>query len=496
MPQNTELRPVGAATDIDVDDIPAVILAAGSGSRISAGNGGRPKPLTRFLGMTLIERAVLSCRAGGVRTVYVVVGHAKDEVSAHLELLAERHDFDIRVVENPWWEEGNGTSALAAAPYIDGPFFLVMADHVFDPEIMLVLRESSRAAETTLLAVDKRVRNVFDIDDATKVELRDGVLVSIDKELGRYDAIDTGIFLCDPALFSALRIAQRRGVGSLSGGMRELIGRGLARGVDIGDRFWIDVDTRESLTEARKRVIAQMPKGSADGPVSRLLNRPVSRRISVLLAHTPITPNMISVFGFLLAIAGGALFGIGGYLWPLAAGFLVQASSVIDGSDGEIARLKFRASAFGGWFDSVLDRYADLAIVAGITYGFWTVSPTPATWIAGLIAATGFTMYSYTRKEYQVAYGEPLPERFPFILIPASRDVRIFIVFLGAVVGLAFPAMVLAGALSHLAVATRLLASRPERRRRSGRSLRIGAATPAPVASVAQEPEGAPTFAD
>ena len=51
-------RPLGASTGFAAEDVPAVILAAGSGTRISAGNGGRPKPLTRFLGMTLLERAV------------------------------------------------------------------------------------------------------------------------------------------------------------------------------------------------------------------------------------------------------------------------------------------------------------------------------------------------------------------------------------------------------------------------------------------------------
>ena len=490
-------RPPGASTGFAVENVPAVILAAGSGTRISAGNGGRPKPLTRFLGMTLIERAVLSCRAAGVETVYVVVGFAKDEVSAHVERLVAKHDFDVRVIDNPWWEEGNGTSALAAAPHIDGPFFLMMADHLFDPTIISLLREAPRDAETSLLAVDKRVRSVFDIDDATKVELDGDSLVSIHKELGAYDAIDTGIFLCDPSLFSALRLAQHRGEGSLSGGMRQLIQRGLAGSVDIGDKFWIDVDTPESLGEARKRVLARMPKGSMDGPIARRLNRPISRRVSAVLAHTPVTPNMISVFSFLLAVAGGLAFGVGGYLLPLIAGVLVQAASVIDGSDGEIARLKFRASPFGGWFDSVLDRYADLAIVAGITYGFWAVSPTPSTWIAGLFAAMGFTMYSYTRKEYQVSHGKPLPERFPFILIPASRDVRIFIIFLGALVGLAFPAMLLSGGLSHLAVVTRLFASRPKKQRRARPEPVVTAVDQNPETFPAQaEPEGAPTFAD
>jgi choline kinase/phosphatidylglycerophosphate synthase len=498
MPLNTRARPLGADTGLAIEDVPAVILAAGAGSRIQSGNGGRPKPLTRFLGLTLIERTILSCRAAGINSFYVVVGHEKERVSAHAALLADRYDLDVQVIENSWWEEGIGTSALAAAPYVDGPFFLLMADHLFDPAIITTLWEAPRAAETSLLAVDRRTANVFDLDDATKVGINGDAIVAIDDDLDDYHAIDTGVFLCDPALFSALRLAQRRGDGSISGGMRELSQRGLAGAVDIGDRFWINVDTTASLAEARKRVVSRMPKGALDGPIAGRLNRPISIRISLVLAHTPVTPNMISLFSLLLALAGGALFGVGGYLWPLVAGLLVQAGAIIDGSDGEIARLKFRASPFGGWFDSVLDRYADLAIVAGITYAFWTVSPTPATLMAGLFTSMGFTMYSYTRKEYQVTHGTPLPERFPFILIPASRDVRVFIIFLGALVGLAFPAMILAGALSHLAVGTRLWASRPKRRRRmrtpviiNGREVRTDTSQ-----SSTREPEGARTLVE
>jgi choline kinase len=255
-----------------ITDAPAVILAAGAGSRIRAANGDRPKPLTRILGQTLIERALLTCRAAGIESIYVIVGHEKNQVSAHVDLLARRHAVDIRVIENPEWEEGNGTSVLAAAPYVDGLFFLLMADHLFDPEIITALKQAPRDTDTTLLAVDRRIGNVFDLADATKVNLRGNFIVSIDKELDDYDAVDTGIFYCDPELFSALRLAQRRGDGSLSGGMRELSQRNLARVVDIGDRFWIDVDTPECLAEAKKRIIRLMPKSASDGPIAGRLN--------------------------------------------------------------------------------------------------------------------------------------------------------------------------------------------------------------------------------
>ncbi|MBW2005204.1 MAG: CDP-alcohol phosphatidyltransferase family protein, partial [Deltaproteobacteria bacterium] len=54
-----------------------------------------------------------------------------------------------------------------------------------------------------------------------------------------------------------------------------------------------------------------------------------------------------------------APFFLGGYSNLVIGTLLAHLSSVIDGCDGEIARLKFQVTEFGGWFDAVLDRYAD-----------------------------------------------------------------------------------------------------------------------------------------
>ena len=56
---------------------PAVILAAGEGRRL---RGVKPKPLTKLLGLTLLERALLTCKEAGIKKFYVVVGYKKREV--------------------------------------------------------------------------------------------------------------------------------------------------------------------------------------------------------------------------------------------------------------------------------------------------------------------------------------------------------------------------------------------------------------------------------
>jgi CDP-L-myo-inositol myo-inositolphosphotransferase len=134
----------------------------------------------------------------------------------------------------------------------------------------------------------------------------------------------------------------------------------------------------------------------------------------------------------------------------LFAGVLIQVSSIIDGCDGEIARLKALGSRFGAFFDTILDRYADLAIAAGITYGFWLTHPEFWVWLAGIGALSGFLLTSYAKKEYQLRFQKPPP--LSFLPRLAKRDLRLFAIFLGALLGQPFFAMLGVGAISHLAV--------------------------------------------
>lgn len=235
--------------------LPAVILAAGRGQRLQRDTQDLPKPLAPLLGKTLLERAVLACQQAGASKCYIVVGYDQARMVSQIETLAQRLPIPLHAVVNPDWEAGNGTSAYAVRPYIEGAFLLIMCDHVFDPALLGALVEAGRSGQSCWLAVDRRTTHIFDLDDATKVQLVGRSIVSIGKQLTAFNAIDTGLFLCRPALFQALQQARRAGDASLSGGMRQLIQAGQLQGVDIGEGFWIDVDTPESLAYAERELL-------------------------------------------------------------------------------------------------------------------------------------------------------------------------------------------------------------------------------------------------
>ena len=228
----------------------AVILAAGKGQRLRP--TGYLKPLTPLLGVTLLERAVLACRDAGVSECIIVLGFGKKSIAERLDKLANRAGILVRGVENPNWEEGNGTSALAAQPYIRGSFLLTMCDHVYDPAILRHLVEAGAGGMECLLAVDYRIEQVFRLEDATKVQLAEDTITGIGKHLQSYAAVDVGLFFCQPKVFDALHESWAAGEGSLSAGWRCLIPRRQFRGLDIGDAYWVDVDTPESLCHAER----------------------------------------------------------------------------------------------------------------------------------------------------------------------------------------------------------------------------------------------------
>ena len=131
-------------------------------------------------------------------------------------------DLPVTWVENPEYLKDNGVSVLRAKPEIREPFLLLMSDHIFEPETARTLLHQPLHDGEVILAVDKNIDSVFDLDDATKVKMRGERIVEIGKTLRLYNALDTGMFHCTPALFQALERAMFNWNCSLSDGLRLL----------------------------------------------------------------------------------------------------------------------------------------------------------------------------------------------------------------------------------------------------------------------------------
>jgi 1L-myo-inositol 1-phosphate cytidylyltransferase len=232
----------------------AIILAAGRGSRLDPGGdlAHYSKPLLRLGDKTLLERTVGCCRRAGAERVIVVTGFRAELVKQDI---ARYGEGVVETVYNPDWQRANGLSLYACRDRIDNPFALTMADHLFDPTILADMMAEPPRPGTVTLAIDRKIDQVFDLDDATKVLVgEDGRIRRIHKQLDEYNAVDCGLFVCTPAIFGALSDAMIDGDCSLSDGMAVIGQRGDFLTFDIGDRKWQDVDTPEMLAQAEALV--------------------------------------------------------------------------------------------------------------------------------------------------------------------------------------------------------------------------------------------------
>jgi phosphatidylglycerophosphate synthase len=108
-----------------------------------------------------------------------------------------------------------------------------------------------------------------------------------------------------------------------------------------------------------------------DGLIARHFDRRISRFISKRVAHTGITPNQITLAGMTIGLIGALLMAQAGYWLKLIGSLLFVFCVVVDGVDGEVARLKLKESRFGHYLDIVTDNIVHVAVFIGIAFGLY-----------------------------------------------------------------------------------------------------------------------------
>ena len=433
-----------------------LIIAAGKGSRLQ--RRGDSKPLIPILGIPIIERVIRTALETGVDEFYVVIGYQGDRMRDFLAQLAERLAIRITPLVNDDWEKENGLSVLKAREVLHEPFLLLMADHLFDPGLASALTTHSLLDGEIALGVDGDIHNsLVNMGDVTRVKVENGKICDIGKGMTDFNGFDTGIFLCSPAIFKVLElIKEKDGDMTLSGAVRVLAAEGRAKAIPVSG-FWIDIDDPRAFNKAEDALLKQLSGKSRDGPVSKYLNRPISVWISRYLVRTFVTSNQISVFSFLLSIVAAVLFAVGGYPFLAIGGLLAQIASVIDGCDGEIARLKFQSSKYGGWFDAVLDRYGDAFMLFGLTWHVFAAGGDGLTLFVGFMAIIGSFMNSYTADKYDSLMRSRIQSGSG---IRIGRDVRVFIIFVGVLLNLPFWTLLAIALLTNLETVRRVIVCR------------------------------------
>jgi len=142
--------------------------------------------------------------------------------------------------------------------------------------------------------------------------------------------------------------------------------------ISVAEDLWQQVNTEQDRQSAERKLDRWLVKPT-DGIYARL-NRKISIPISRQLIKFPVTANMVTLFTLGVGFASGAFFARGGYWNTMIGAFLCLLSSILDGSDGEVARLKLQESAFGCWLETVCDYLFYLFLFVGMTLGLWRAS--------------------------------------------------------------------------------------------------------------------------
>jgi len=148
-----------------------------------------------------------------------------------------------------------------------------------------------------------------------------------------------------------------------------------------------------SRKRAETAVFSELMRGDL-GFVARYLNKPVSFFITRhVLCHLPLTPNHVTVGAAMVGMVGAALIASGNYALMIWGFFLAHVQSILDGCDGELARVRFQQSALGEWLDTLVDDGLNILLFAALGIGLYRGGGDPLLLLCGLAAAVMHLLY-------------------------------------------------------------------------------------------------------
>ncbi len=148
-----------------------------------------------------------------------------------------------------------------------------------------------------------------------------------------------------------------------------------------------------SRRRAESAVFAELMRGDL-GFVARYLNKPVSFFITRhLLCRLPVHPNQVTIGAAIVGLFGALLIASGNYAFMIWGFFLAHVQSILDGCDGELARVRFQQTAIGEWLDTMVDDGLNIVIFAALGVGLYRATGSSLLLAAGLGASAMHAFY-------------------------------------------------------------------------------------------------------
>lgn len=196
------------------------------------------------------------------------------------------------------------------------------------------------------------------------------------------------------------------------------------------------------------------------GVVGRIFG-PIIRGIVTALSLSRVHPNVLTFLGLVINIWAAFLFAGGKFRW---AGIVLIGAGLFDMVDGRVARETNRVTRFGGFFDSVIDRYSDLAVLVGLLVYYASINRFFYVVLTAIVM-TGTVMVSYTRARAE----NTIPRcKVGFL----ERPERVVLVILGGLFNVMAPVLWVIAVLSNWTVISRMYYTWQEAERLESAQLR------------------------
>ena len=353
------------------------------------------KGLQPLFGVPAVRRLALLARQMGLRAVHVI-GHVEPLMPLLTDLIPQ----------NAFHAAGDPVAwdAIVAGMSLPGDerVFVFESNLVIDRHSLAWLMEAGKGTGRYIMETFQKKGQ--------------GLYLVYPSDLG---ALLPALWLKDASLLNLSERAQKVG------------------GVE-GLPYAIDQGTEETRISEDKLIAALSFQTAADdGFLARHFDRLISRFISSRLAHTAVTPNQVTLGGVSIGLLGAFLLSRPGYWVQLMGAFLFLFCVIVDGVDGEIARLKLKETRFGHYLDVVTDNIVHIAVFMGIAFGLFNETCDP-----GYLHALWFLMGGFglcVLAVYQCILRrspeelERSPRMIRFMSLLTNRDFAYLVFLLAAV---------------------------------------------------------------
>ena len=345
----------------------AVIL---TGRRGEVPSGAKDVPPRTILGLPMLERTILTASQAGVRE-FILIGEDADAGKAILSSLGDDKRFkekDMRLEYVPL----SGLTDLVCREGPRGRFWLMDGDLVFAPAVLEKAAQADPGEDRDLLVIHSLEAGEPGERPTIKTTDDGRTVAAFGGDAGGRSASYAGAGLCSGETLARLAEAftKRGSVRLDTDVLAETFDPARTVAFDAGPDFCETVTSKASAKRAERYLIGTAGKPT-DGFFSRNFNRYVSTFLTRHLLKINVSPTEISVVVLFVGLLSGWLEGRGGYRNAVLGAFLFELASIIDGCDGENARLTFRSSKLGGTLDVTGDALTFVFFFMNLSIGLY-----------------------------------------------------------------------------------------------------------------------------